>query len=110
MARSLGIRVVVSPLTLSELLSKPGLSARELARRERFCLATEEIEFATVAFDADFARRVAHHRRRAHPQKTPDCIQYAFAEVLGCDAILSNDARFVRSSPIRAILTDDIDP
>ena len=108
-ARALGVRIVVSPLTLGERLTKPGLSAEETRFREAFCLSTEGIEFGGVAFDADFARRIAYHRQRAYPQKPPDCVPYACAERLGCDAIPSNDARFVRQCPVRGILTDDIE-
>ena len=108
-ARALGVQLVVSPLTLAELLSKPGLSAAERRRREDFCLSTEGIEFGTVWFEAAFARQVARHRREAYPQKMPDCMQYAFADALGCDAILSNDAKFVSACPKRGILVDEID-
>ena len=104
-----GIALVVSPLTLAELLSKPGLTAEEIIEREEFCLTTRGIEFRRVEFDADFARRIAYHRQRAYPQKLPDCVPYACAERLGCDAIPSNDARFVRQCPVRGILTDDIE-
>ncbi len=109
-ARASGVRIVVSPLTLAELLSKPGLSSSELQRREDFCLATEGIKFGSIAFDATFALRVADHRRHAHPQKMPGCVQYACAERLGCDAVLSNDARFVARCPVKAILVDDVKP
>ncbi|RYG46203.1 PIN domain-containing protein [bacterium] len=108
-ALSQRVQLVVSPLTLIEILSKPGLSEAELRRRSEFCLGTQEIEFKPIIFDDAFAKRVAFHRRRASPQKVPDCIQYASAEWLDCDAILSNDRRFVLQSPVRAILTEDID-
>ena len=105
----LEVQVVVSVLTLAELLSKPGLTSAQVRRREDFCLSTEGVEFGPVAFDVAFALRVADHRRRAYPQKLPDCLQYACAERLNGDAIPSNDARFVAQSPVKGILTDDID-
>lgn len=73
-------------------------------------MSTEGIEFGVIAFDSAFALRVASHRRRTAPQKMPDCIQYACAEILDCDVILSNDARFVRQCPVKGLLTDNIDP
>lgn len=108
-AHALGVAAVVSPLTLAEVMSKPGLSLVERYRREEFCLSTAGIDFGIVTFDEAFARRIAHHRQRVYPQKLPDCVQYACAEALGCDAILSNDGRFVRQCPITGILVDDID-
>ena len=102
-----GVRIVVSSVTLAEALSKPGASAREIGDTIELCTASKGIEFRGILFDADFAINVGHLRRTTG-LKLPDCIQLASADVLSCDAILTNDRQFSRG-PRRAIQVEDIE-
>ncbi len=102
--------LVISPLTLVEVLSKPGLTADELKHYAEFCLATQEIEFTPIAFDDAFAIRVGFFRRTTNV-KTPDCIQFACAERLHCDAILTNNGTDYRRHPsVRCVVISEVDP
>jgi len=92
------IQLVVSPLTLIEVLSKPDMSEEEMKRSAEFCLSTNKIEFTPINFDDIFALRVGFFRRQTKA-KIPDCIQFASAERLQCDAILNNNARDFRRHP-----------
>lgn len=92
------VQLVVSPLTLIEVLAKPGLTSAELKRYAEFCLSTNEIEYKPILFDDAFAIRVGYFRRSTKVY-TPDCIQFACAEKLSCDAILTNDASHYKKHP-----------
>lgn len=105
-ALRLGVQLVISPLTLMEVMAKPGATTRELQRFAEFCLATEEIEFRPILFDDAFSIRVGNLRRTTS-LKLPDCVQIACAEVLQCDAILTNDD-WKGKSPTRVIMIADI--
>lgn len=61
-AQRLSVQLFISPLTLMEVMAKPGASAADLQRFAEFCLATEEIEFRPVPFDDVFSVRVANLR------------------------------------------------
>ena len=101
------IRIVVSSLTLAEVLSKSGTTDERLQDYLDFCTGTEGIVFQATPFDANFAIQVGR-LRRATNLKLPDCIQFASAEALFCDAILTNDRQFARWSG-RTILVEEIE-
>lgn len=103
-----GAGLVVSPLTLIEVLSKPGMTEPELKQFAEFCLATNEIEFTPLVFDDTFAMRVGYFRRMTSV-KTPDCIQFACAERLHCDAILTNDPDYRKHPNAKCILVSEVD-
>jgi predicted nucleic acid-binding protein len=102
------IQMLVSPLTLMEVLAKADLTQVETKRAAEFCLATEGIEFMPINFDDIFAIRVGFFRRTTGV-KLPDCIQFACAETLNCEAILTNDAQYARHPSVRCLLYADID-
>jgi predicted nucleic acid-binding protein len=108
-ALAAGAQLVLSPLTLIEVLSKPGMSEAELKRSAEFCLATNEIEFEPLMFDDVFAIRVGYFRRTTGV-KTPDCIQFACAEALQCDAILTNDSHYARHPSAQCLDLSQITP
>lgn len=107
-ARLQNVQLIISPLTLIEVLSKPGMTDDELKRFGNFCLATQGIEFIPIHFDDQFAIRIGFFRRSIGV-KLPDCIQFASAERLNCEAILTADPHFNRHPTSRAILIPSID-
>lgn len=107
-AISSGVQLVISPLTLMEVLAKPGATKEELKRFAEFCLAVNEIEFRPILFDDVFSLRVANYRRTTRC-KLPDCIQFAAAEMLSCDAILTNDAEWKGKYSKPFIVVDQIE-
>ena len=103
-----GIQLVISPLTLIEVLSKPEMSEDELQLYAEFCLSTNEIEFQPLNCDDTFAVRIGFFRRTTGV-KTPDCIQFASSERLRCDAILTNDIQYRNHAPCKAIIVSEIE-
>lgn len=102
------ITLVVSPLTLVEVLSKESLTRSEMQSYVDFCTGTEEVESGSISFDVQFAIEVGR-LRRITKLKTPDCIQLACASALHCDAILTNDKDYVGRSSCKVILLSEID-
>lgn len=106
-ATASGVQILISPLTLMEVLAKPGATEDELKTFAEFCLAVNEIEFRPVLFDDAFSIRVGWFRRTTRC-KLPDCIQFAAAEVLSCDAILTNDDEWTGKYTGQFIVTEQV--
>ncbi len=103
-----GVQLVVSPLSLMEVLAKPGATEEELKRFAEFCLGVQEFEFRPILIGDSFSIRVGYFRRTTGC-KLPDCIQFAAAEELDCDAILTNDDKWTGKYSGRFVVVDQID-
>lgn len=100
-----GVELMTSPITLAEVCMKEPASRELLIEFQNFCQGTDGVRFEPVYFDDVFAYRIANIGR-THKLQVADAFQVAFAELHGCDAILTNDNRLAQRSPVRGICLD----
>ncbi|MBA3845223.1 MAG: type II toxin-antitoxin system VapC family toxin [Planctomycetes bacterium] len=93
--------LVVTPVTLAELLGAPIRSGRE-ALIERYYATLTTAPFRLRELDAEIAVSAARLRVR-YGLKLPDAIQLATGLHDGCFALVSRDAHFARVSEIPVI-------
>jgi len=100
------VRVVTSPVTLTECLVQPVLrGADDLAAEYAILLLKgKDTVFHPIGAEESFeAARV----RAYHNLLLADACQVAVARLAGCEAILTNDTDFRRVDHPRAIILDD---
>lgn len=91
------IHLVVTPITIAEVLSGPLKSGAEaLARRYRAALGS----IAVVDIGADIAEDAARLRVR-YGLKLPDALQLACALAIGADGVVTHDRDFGSVAGIR---------
>lgn len=101
------IRVVTSPVTLTECLILP-IRQNNLPQQQLF------VDIITAQDTADFieitsaiARHAAEVRARYNLQ-LPDAFQVATALATGCEAFLTNDAQLKRVSELKVLVVSEL--
>ena len=102
----LDIEIVTTPVTLAESVVQPVRDSRgDLVSAYRaLLLRGDHTTFRPVA---EREALVAAEVRAEHGLRLPDALQVAVARCAGCEAILTNDARFRRVDHPRAIVLND---
>jgi predicted nucleic acid-binding protein len=96
-----------SVITLTEVLTKPKQAGDIAVEREYIDLLTRSRNFTTLPIDNGMAVRAADLRAR-YSLRTPDAIQVAASISVGCNALLTNDARFRRVTELRILILDEL--
>lgn len=96
-----------SVVTLTEVLTRPRQvqdTALEGAYRD---LLLHSRHFTLIPIDAAIAANAAALRAQ-YRLRTPDALQIAAAQAVGCEAFLTNDAALRRVTELRVLVLDDL--
>jgi predicted nucleic acid-binding protein len=98
-----GAEAATSELTLAECLVKPIADRNEAAVKAYLSFLDGRPRFPLVPFHREILLAAAQLRATTGV-KLPDAIHMATAEHSSCDAVLTNDTRFGRSSRVPVVI------